>query len=104
MSAVLMVAETSAPDTGLFAAIIVAAAVTALVALGLMLHGMHRNARLTARRGLATAGLGVGVVTIAVGGILAVSPSSAQAAPEQNKPSYVVSTDGDLQLPTLPLD
>ena len=94
----------TAPDAGLFAAVIVAAGVTALVALGLMLFGMHRNARLTALRGLATAGLGLGVVTIAITGVLAVSPASAQAAPEQSGPTYVVSTDDDVQLPTLPLD
>ena len=104
MSAALTTAATAAPDAGLFAAVIVAAGVTALVALGLMIHGMHRSARLTALRGLATAGLSLGVVTIAIGGVLAVSPASAQASPEQNTPTYVVSTDDDIQLPTLPLD
>ncbi len=104
MSAALTTAAT-APDAGLFAAVIIAAGVTALVALGLMLFGMHRSARLTALRGLATAGLGLGVVSIAIGGVLAVSPSSAQASPEQNGPTYVVSSDEpDIQLPTLPLD
>lgn len=109
MSAVLMnahavAAATSAPDAGLFAAIIVAAGVTALVALGMMLFGMYRSARLTALRGLATAGLGLGVIGIAVGGVLAVSPTSAQAAPEQSGPTIVVTPDDDVQLPTLPLD
>lgn len=105
MSAVLTTAASSAPDAGLFAAVIVAAGVTALVALGLMLFGMHRSARLTALRGLATAGLGLGVVSIAVGGVLAVSPSSAQASPEHSGPTYVVTSDGPgEQLPTLPLD
>ena len=104
MSAALTTAAASAPDAGLFAAVIVAAGVTALVALGLMLFGMHRSARLTALRGLATAGLGLGVVTIAIGGVLAVSPSSAQASPEPNGPTYVVSSDDDIQLPTLSLD
>lgn len=106
MSAVLTSAPALAvtPDAGLFAAVIVAAGVTALVALGLMLFGMHRSARLTALRGLATAGLGLGVITIAVGGVVAVSPSSAQAETQSNAPTYVVSSDDDVQLPTLPLD
>ncbi|WP_395640555.1 hypothetical protein [Pseudolysinimonas sp.] len=106
MSAVLThtALTAAAPDAGLFAAVIVAAGVTALVALGLMLFGMHRSARLTVLRGLATAGLGLGVVTIAIGGVVAVSPTSAQAAPEQSGPTYVVSSDDDLQLPTLPVD
>lgn len=108
MSAALttaIAASSSAPDSGLFAAVIVAAGVTALVALGMMLFGMHRHARLTAFRGLATAGLALGVITIAVGGVLAVSPTSAQATPDQAGPTYVVTTDDpDIQLPTLPLD
>lgn len=106
MSAVLTSAPALAatPDAGLFAAVIVAAGVTALVALGLMLFGMHRSARLTALRGLATAGLGLGVISIAVGGVVAVSPSSAQAETPSHAPTYVVSSDDDVQLPTLPLD
>ncbi len=108
MSAVLPAAvalAAPAPDSGLFAAVIVAAGVTALVALGMMLFGMHRSSRLTALRGLATAGLALGVVSIAVGGVLAVSPTSAQAAPEQTGPTYVVTSDnGDSQLPTLGID
>ena len=104
MSAVLTTA--AAPDAGLFAAVIVAAGVTALVALGMMLFGMHRSARLTALRGLAPGALGLGVISIAVGGVLAVSPSAAQAAPDQTGPTYVVSSnDGpDVQLPTLSED
>jgi len=107
MSAVLTVASaasTAAPDAGLFAAVIVAAGATALAALGMMLFGMHRSARLTALRGLATAGLGLGVITIAIGGVLAVSPSSAQAVPDLAGPTIVVTTGDDVQLPTLPLD
>ncbi len=108
MSAVLVTttAASLAPDAGLFAAVIVAAGATALAALGMMLFGMHRSARLTALRGLATAGLGLGVVSIAVGGVLAVSPASAQATPDQAGPTYVVTSDDDpsVQLPTLPLD
>lgn len=104
MSAVLTTAL-AAPDSGLFAAVIVAAGVTALVALGMMLFGMHRSSRLTALRGLATAGLALAVVSIAVGGVLAVSPTSAQAALEEVGPTYVVTSDeADVQLPTLPLD
>lgn len=116
MSAVLAAATAFAapegtPDSGLFAAVIVAAGVTALVALGMMLFGMHRHSRLTALRGLATVGLALGVVTIAIGGVLAVSPTSAQAAPEPSGPTYVVSSadpaadaDTDIQLPTLSVD
>lgn len=108
MSAVLpapLALAVPTPDVGLFAAVIVAAGVTALVALGMMVFGMHRHARLTALRGLATAGLAVGVISVAIGGVLAVSPSSAQAAPEPVAPTYVVTADEpDMQLPTLPLD
>lgn len=108
MSAVLpapLTLAVPAPDAGLFAAVIVAAGVTALVALGMMLFGMHRHARLTALRGLATAGLAAGVIAIAIGGVLAVSPSSAQAAPEPVGPTYLVTSDEpDVQLPTLELD
>lgn len=96
-------AESAAPDAGVFAAVIIAAGVTALVALGMMIFAMHRSARLTGLTGLATAGLALGVVTIAVGGVLAVSPTVAQASPD-DAARYVVtsSTDGpDLQLPTL---
>jgi formate hydrogenlyase subunit 3/multisubunit Na+/H+ antiporter MnhD subunit len=108
MSAVLPAAAAlvaPAPDSGLFAAVIVAAGVTALVALGMMLIGMYRHSRLTALRGLATVGLALGVVSVAVGGVLAVSPTSAQAASDQTGPTYVVTTDDpEIQLPTLPLD
>jgi hypothetical protein len=106
MSAVLIAVSPSAPDAGLFAAVIVAAGVTALVALGMMLLGMHRSARLTIMRGLATAGLGLGVVSIAIGGVLAVSPSSAQATPDLGGPTIVVTSDQgpDVQLPTISLD
>lgn len=102
-----LIAAASAPDSGLFAAVIVAAGATALAALGMMLFGMHRSARLTVLRGLATAGLGLGVVTIAVGGVLAVSPTSAQATTDSSSgPTYVVTSDEgpDIQLPTLALD
>lgn len=105
MFVALDAAALPAPDSGLFAAVIVAAGVTALVALAMMVFGMHRSARLTVVRGLATVGLGLGVVSIAVGGVLAVSPSSAQAAPEPSGPTILVTSgDDELQLPTLPLD
>ena len=103
MSAALTTAAT-APDAGLFAAVIVAAGVTALVALGIMIFGMQRSGRLNVLRGLGTAGLSLGVIAIAVGGVVAVSPSSAQASPEQNSPTYVVTSDDDIQLPTLAVD
>jgi len=96
-------APSSAPDAGLFAAVIVAAGVTALVAVAMTFFGMHRKARLTGLRVLAATGLGLAVVSIAVGGVLAVSPSSAQAAPDQAAP-YVVNPSDDglnVQLPTL---
>jgi len=102
-----LIAALNAPDSGLFAAVIVAAGATALAALGMMLLGMHRSARLTAVRTLATLGLGLGVVTVAIGGVLAVSPASAQAAPDDSGPTYLVTSvdDGlDIQLPTLALD
>ena len=105
MSAALVTTAAAAPDAGLFAAVIVAAGATALAALGMMIFGMYRSSRLTALRGLATAGLGLGVVTIAVSGVLAVSPA-AQATPDQSGPTYVVTSDDDpaVQLPTLSLD
>jgi hypothetical protein len=97
-------ALSAVPDVGIFAAVIVAAGVTALVALGLMLVGMHRTARLTALHALGTVGLGVGVVAIAVGGVVAISPSSAHAETPSNGPTYVVSSHDDIQLPTLATD
>jgi hypothetical protein len=80
LTAFAFAAPVGVPDAGLFAAVIVAAGATALTALGMMLFGMYRSSRLTALRGLGTAGLALGVVSIAVGGVLAVSPTSAQAA------------------------
>ena len=102
-SVLLVSAPTSAPDSGLFAAVIIAAGVTALVAMGMTFFAMRRTARLTGTRVLAAAGLGLAVVSIAVGGVLAVSPSSAQAAPDQAAPYVVIPSgdDLDVQLPTL---
>ena len=99
-------APANTPDAGLVAAVIVAAAVTALVAVGMAFFAMHRTARLTGLRVLAAAGVGLTVVSIAVGGVLAISPTSAQATPDQAAP-YVVTTSGDgrgVQLPTLSED
>lgn len=88
-------------DAGLLAAVIVAASVTALVAVGMMFAALRRRARLTGMRAVATAGLALGVVSIAVGGVVAVQPAVAQSAPEETAPYVLVSTSDDLQLPTL---
>jgi multisubunit Na+/H+ antiporter MnhB subunit len=99
------IAAQSAPDSGLTAAVITAAGVTALVALGLMVVALHRSARLTAVRGAATVALGLGVIAVAALGIVAVSPGAAQATTDDAAPLIVPAEDGpDLQLPTLPLD
>jgi len=106
MFAALTVAPAATPDSGLFAAVIVAAGATALVALAMMLFGMRRSHRLTAVRGLATVGLALGVISVAVGGVFAVSPAPAQASPDDSAPTitYTTSDGPDVQLPTLPLD
>ena len=111
MFAALAVAPTTAPDSGLAAAVIFAAAVTALVALGLMLLGLHRNARLTIAHGLATGALALGVIGIAVLCIVASSPEPAQATSDQSPTILTTDTedeglvDGeDIQLPTLSND
>lgn len=107
MSAVLtapaMVSGVAAgPDAGLLAAVIVAASATALVAIGMMIVALRRSRRLSGIAGVATAGLALGVVSIAVGGVVAVSPAAAHAAPDEASPYVVVSsTDVDSQLPTL---
>lgn len=96
-------APSSAPDAGLFAAIIIAAGVTALVAVAMMFFGLYRNSGLTGLRLLGGAGLALAVVGVAVGGVLAVSPSPAQASPDQAAPYVVTPSDDGLnvQLPTL---
>jgi multisubunit Na+/H+ antiporter MnhB subunit len=98
-----LAAAPAAPDSGLTAAVIVAAGVTALVALGMTMFTLHRSARLTVLRALGTAGLGLLVVAAAAIGVLTVSPASAQAAPGDTAPavSTTVDDDLDLQLPTL---
>jgi hypothetical protein len=111
MFAALAVAPTTAPDSGLAAAIIFAAAVTALVALGLMLLGLHRSARLTITHGLATGALALGVIGVAVLGIVASSPEPAQANSDHTPTILISDTDDDgavdgedIQLPTLSTD
>jgi len=102
MLAALAALPQAAPDTGLFAAIIVAGGATALVALGMMLLGMHRSSRLTVLRTLGTAGLGIGVIAVAAVGVLAVSPGSALADSSENAPATTTIDEGpDIQLPTL---
>jgi FtsH-binding integral membrane protein len=105
MLAALAVAPAATPDSSLFAAVIVAAAVTALVALAMMLFGMQRTHNLTGLRALATAGIAVAVISVAIGGVFAVSPSPAQASPNDSAPTFTYSTTDspDIQLPTLPL-
>ena len=105
-----MLAElAAAPEvalTGMSAAFIVATAVTALAALGMMMLALHRRARLTIVKSGASVFAGLAVVAIAVLGVVAVSPSGAQAATDQ-APAVTVDTPGeitDLQLPTLGLD
>lgn len=101
MLAVLAVAPEAA-ITGFPAATIVAAGITALVALGWMVVLLHRSARLTVVRGVLSASLALGVVAVAAAGVLALSPASAQAAPKVAN-SYVVveHEEWDIQLPTL---
>ena len=78
----------------MFVALLVAAGVTALVAVGMMLASLKRSRRLTVPRGLASAALGVGIVAAAAVGVVAVS-APAQAAPQPTGPVVT-----DLQLPT----
>lgn len=105
MSAVLAAAPQVA-SAGFPAALVVAAGVTALVALGMMLAALHRTSRLTVGRGILTGTLALGVVGVAAGGVLAVSPSSAQATPEVGNTYVIVDTgeEWDIQLPTLNAD
>lgn len=106
MLAVLANAPALAPDSGLSAAVITAAGVTALVALVMMGAGMHRRRRFTLPQALGTASLALGVVAVSTLGVLAVSPESAQASGDEQPPgiSYVVEQGPDIQLPTLPLE
>ncbi len=115
----MLAALATAPEvalTGMSAAFIVATAVTALVALGMMMLALHRRARLTIVKSGASVLVGLAVVAIAVVGVVAVSPSGAQAVSNQ-VPAVSADTPGadtpgadapdemtDIQLPTLGLD
>ncbi len=76
-----------------------------IAALAMMLFGMQRTHNLTGLRALATAGIAVAVISVAIGGVFAVSPSPAQASPNDSAPTFTYSTTDspDIQLPTLPL-
>lgn len=91
------------PDAGLVAAVLVAAGVTALVALGMVLARVARRSGITLRHTLASAAAGVGVIAAVVLGVAAASPQSAVAETEPGAPVYVVSDQADAQLPTLAL-
>jgi len=110
----MLAALAAAPEvalTGMSAAFIVATAVTALVALGMMMLALHRRARLTIVKSGASLLVGLAVVAIAVVGVVAVSPSGAEAVTNET-PAGSADTSGvdapdqvtDLQLPTLSLD
>jgi hypothetical protein len=110
----MLAALAAAPEvalTGMSAAFIVATAVTALVALGMMMLALHRRARLTIVKSGASVLAGLAVVAIAVVGVVAVSPSGAQATTNQ-APAVTIHDPGvdapdqvtDVQLPTLGLD
>jgi len=105
----MLAALAAAPEvalTGMSAALIVAAAVTALVALGMMMLALHRRARLTIVKSGASVLAGLAVVAIAVLGVVTVSPSGAQAVSDDVPAVTVDAPDQvtDLQLPTLGLD
>lgn len=107
MLAVLATAPPVGADSGLSAAIIAAAGVTALVALVMMGVGLYRSNRLSFVQAFGTAGLALGVIAVSTFGVLAVSPDSARASGDEQAPGidYVVEDEGpDLQLPTLPLE
>jgi hypothetical protein len=93
--------------SGIPAALIVAAAVTALVALGMMMTALHRRSGLTIVKSGTSLVVGLAVVGIAVLGVVAVSPTSAHATPDDEPPAASVEQTElvtDLQLPTLGLD
>lgn len=91
----------AATDSGLLSAVIVAASVTALVALAMMFVALRTHTGRSGLRGAATAGLALGVVSIAVGGVVAVQPATAQPAHDKAAPYVLVSNVDDVQLPTL---
>jgi len=104
MFSVLATVPASVPDLGLAAAVIIAASATALVALVMMVVALHRSQRLTVFRGVLSVSLALGVVGLGVGGVVALSPAPAQAAPEKAgvpAPASPEAEFGELQLPTL---
>lgn len=103
MFAALSTAPAVAPDAGLSAAVIVAAGVTALVALVLMGAALHRRRRFSLPHVAGTVTLALGVIGVSAIGVLAVSPDSAQAIEDDVPPgiTYVVEQGPDIQLPTL---
>lgn len=88
-------------DSGLLSAVIVAASVTALVAIAMMFVALRKRSGRTGLRGAATAGLALGVVSIAVGGVVAVQPATAQTPAGPAAPYVLVSDADGIQLPTL---
>lgn len=103
MHAAISAAPAVAPDAGLSAAIILAAGVTALVALIMMGAALHRHRRFSLPQLAGTVALALGVVAVSTVGVLAVSPDSAQASDDDTPPGirYVVEPGPDIQLPTL---
>lgn len=103
MLAAIPAAPTAAPDSGLPAAVILAAGVTALVALVMMGVALHRRRRFSLPQALGTVALALGVIGVSTVGVLAVSPDSAVATGDEPPPgiTYVVEPGPDIQLPTL---
>ena len=104
MSDALAQVPAAISTSGLPAALIVAAAVTALVALGMMMAALHRRSVLTIVKSGASLFVGIAVVGVAVLGVVAVSPTSAHAVPHDDVPAVSVEQAEqvtDLQLPTL---
>lgn len=89
------------PDAGLVAAVLVAAGVTALVALGMVLARVARRSGVTVRAVLSTVSAGAAVIAAVVVGVTFASPQSAAAETEPGAPVYVVSDQADGQLPAL---
>lgn len=89
-------------DPGLLAAVIIAAGVTALAAVGMTLAALHRTSRLTVLRTLSGAAVGLAVVGVAALGLVAVAPGSALAdVVDDGAPTVTVDDEVDIQLPTL---
>ena len=101
MFAALAVAPVTQPASGFPAALILAGGVTALVALVMTVISLARIGRLDLRQAVLSAALGLAVVAVATIGIVAVSPSSAQAASPSAPTILVDDSTSGLQLPTL---